>query len=241
VALGKYLESWRFFVLLMTLLAALVFEPVVFGRRQDAFLFDGLYSLVLIASVLALTRKRRNRFVVIAFGIITVLGTWCYHVVPGSWTFRAQIGYHVIGIVFLAYATGATVQFILSGRRVSLDSIFGSIAGYLLLGTAWGLVYSLLHLTSPDAFVIGEGLPLFLEDQEERLPIFIYYSFVTLTTLGYGDMSPVTPAARALSWLEAVSGQLYVATLVAGIVGVVAMNALRPGSQLTPSTDDDDK
>lgn len=88
-------------------------------------------------------------------------------------------------------------------------------------------MYSMLHLMSPESFEMGLHLPQFLSGSGARFPVFVYYSFVTLTTLGFGDITPVSPAARTLSWLEAVVGQFYIATLVAGIVSVLTAKAVR--------------
>jgi hypothetical protein len=80
-------------------------------------------------------------------------------------------------------------------------------------------MYAMLHASSPEAFQFSEATISQLNRGENSRYVFIYYSFVTLTTVGYGDVIPLSTPARTLSWLEAVTGQLYLAVLIAGLIG----------------------
>ena len=96
---------------------------------------------------------------------------------------------------------------------VNFHRIQGAVAAYLLLGLAWALAYELVSLLAAGAFSFaGSGGP-------ER-PDFVYFSFVTLTTVGYGDVTPVHPVARSLAVAEALTGQLYPAILLARLVSL---------------------
>ena len=94
-----------------------------------------------------------------------------------------------------------------------MNRVVGALCIYLLLGVLWAVLFAFVELVEPTAF-LDRG-------REVGGPIehFLYYSFVTLTTLGYGDITPVHPVARTLAYLEAVIGQLYIAVLIAGLVG----------------------
>jgi voltage-gated potassium channel len=85
---------------------------------------------------------------------------------------------------------------------------------YLLLGLSWALLYAFLNRIAPGSFSGMQHTALELQVWE-----FVYTSFVTLTTLGYGDISPMTPIARSLAYMEAIVGQFYLAVLVASLVG----------------------
>ena len=117
--------------------------------------------------------------------------------------------------LFLLASTWVAFQNLLSSDSIDLNKIFGGICIYLLFGIIWGIFYLLIHIVIPGSF---EGLPSsaigaqFLD--------LMYFSFVTLTTLGYGDLIPVRPLARTVSYLEAILGQFYVAVLVAWLVGM---------------------
>ncbi len=101
-----------------------------------------------------------------------------------------------------------------------MDSIFGAICAYLLLGMAWGSLYSVIEVMQPGSFQATGKMADALTSAEARGPVLVYYSFVTMTTVGYGDITPVSPPARTLAWLEAMTGQFYIAVLVAGLVGI---------------------
>ncbi|HID49217.1 MAG TPA: two pore domain potassium channel family protein [Chromatiales bacterium] len=91
----------------------------------------------------------------------------------------------------------------------------GSICVYLLVGISWGILFYLENRIHPGAFrglATGDGKDEFIE--------LLYYSYVTISTLGYGDITPVSPVARTLAFIEALFGQFYIAILVAGFVGL---------------------
>lgn len=103
---------------------------------------------------------------------------------------------------------------VVHGGEVNRNRLVGSICVYLLMGVSWGVLFYYLEALSPGSF---KGVPLGSPDN--TLQDFLYYSFVTLTTLGYGDISPTSPVAQTVSYLEAVAGAVYLAVLVAVLVG----------------------
>jgi len=119
----------------------------------------------------------------------------------------AIFGFLLIAIVF-------ALKQVVFGTEISFNRLVGAVCVYLLLGTIWALAYTLVDALSPGSFT---GLSL---QQEGRVwdSDWLYFSFVTMTTLGYGDISPVSATARALAYMQAVFGQFYVAILVAGLV-----------------------
>jgi hypothetical protein len=102
-----------------------------------------------------------------------------------------------------------------AGRGITADRLRGAACAYLLMGLAWALAYRLIERFIPGSFA---GLAAIEADGMET-PQMVYYSFVTLTTLGYGDITPVRPLAETLSFLEAFVGQFYLTVLVAFLVG----------------------
>ena len=110
----------------------------------------------------------------------------------------------------LAFAVGINV--FAPGHAVG-DRVFGAIVLYLLLGLIWGVVYAVLGAHSPGAFAGHAGADGTLTD-------WVYFSFVTLTTVGYGDITPVATSARSLAMLEALTGQLYPAIIIARLVSL---------------------
>ena len=116
-------------------------------------------------------------------------------------------------LAFLVLATSESFRHIATTNTMNANRIIGAICVYFLLGVIWSVMYSLLEYIVPGSF---DGLTA--EKTSDWNPDWIYYSFVTLTTLGYGDILPVTFFARALAYMEAVVGQFYIAILVAGLV-----------------------
>ena len=108
----------------------------------------------------------------------------------------------------------ASRNLILSGT-VDLNKIIGAICIYLLIGLTWAMLYLFTNLAIPDSF---HGLTSTAIG--EQFSEFLYYSFVTITTMGYGDILPIRPIARTLAYLESIVGQFYVAVLVAWLVGM---------------------
>ena len=116
-------------------------------------------------------------------------------------------------IGFLLVAIAYTLRRVVVTNDISADRLVGAVCIYLLLGVIWAFSYTLVELTNPGSFsgfVPGSDRGW---DSE-----WLYFSFVTMTTLGYGDLLPVSATARALAYLQAVFGQFYVAMLVAGLV-----------------------
>jgi len=123
-------------------------------------------------------------------------------------------------IYFLAALRKAAVQVLFTGGRVDANRIVGSLSLYLLLGLIWTLLYLALLILDPAAFTGIE-----FRNWREAFPQVAYYSFVTLTTLGYGDILPISHLARFLAYMEAIAGVFYMAIVVASLVSI-ALNDL---------------
>jgi hypothetical protein len=127
--------------------------------------------------------------------------------------FPVLVGGEILEGVFFAYTSIVIVYCLFREKKVTFEVISGAICGYFLIGLTWAFVFSVLEKFNPGSFQLLEG-------QGATISHFTYYSFVTLTTLGYGDITPLTTPARSLAVLEAITGQLYIAIMIAGLVGV---------------------
>jgi hypothetical protein len=124
---------------------------------------------------------------------------------------------------FLALLTTAIVFTVLRSEVMDTDTLIGGVCAYFILGVTWGSAYALIELMSPGSFAVSPGLAAagnWHIPTHPITPLMQYFSFVTLTTVGYGDMSPLTHMARLVSMLEALTGQLYLAVLVGRLVGL---------------------
>lgn len=123
--------------------------------------------------------------------------------------------YLILLLNFFIFTAFKTAKQVLFTGEIDGNKILGAICLYLLLGLIWAVTYTLLQLEFPSSFqVMSEQRQWFT-----LFPDFVYFSFVTITTLGFGDISPTLPVARFLVYLEAIIGQFYLAILVASLIG----------------------
>ena len=129
-----------------------------------------------------------------------------------AWQYAGILDLVLMLLFFVGAAYRCSLQVLFSGS-IDRNIIVGSVAIYLLLGLLWSILYLLALEVSPGAF---NGMVK--QDWAENFPISTYFSYVTLTTLGYGDVSPAEPVSRVLVYLEAISGTFYMAVVVASLV-----------------------
>ncbi|MBZ0255336.1 hypothetical protein K8I31_04705 [bacterium] len=123
-----------------------------------------------------------------------------------------------ISIAFMAYAVLLLLQYIITATEVTDDVLFAAASVYILLGIAWSIGFALLEYFQPGSFQISDAL---LNQYAVReWPLFAYYSFVTLTTVGYGDMTPISPLSQSMAILEALTGVFYMALIIARLVSM---------------------
>ena len=119
------------------------------------------------------------------------------------------------------------LKYLSEEEEITTNVIAGAICGYLLIGLMWANFFSVLEILQPGSFKTSENA-------NTELSYFTYYSYVTLTTLGFGDITPITSQARSLSVLEAIAGPIYLAVLVARLVGMSISQSLRKESRRAP-------
>lgn len=211
-SLQRFWESDRGLSIVLIVLAVMIFVVPV-SNLDDAFgrlLIDALFTLLMLAGVATVSKQRSA---VIAVAVVALAGLavrWLGRFTPSESTEIAIALSGVASVVTLAYVVLAQV---FRAGDVNRHRIMGAIAVYLLLGLAWGETYFALALADPAAFSVHATVG-------SRPQEWMYYSFVTLTTVGYGDITPVAPLARALATFEALTGQLYPAILLARLVAL---------------------
>jgi voltage-gated potassium channel len=129
-----------------------------------------------------------------------------------------RVAAQLLALASVGYAVVVVLQFLVRSRSADSNTIQAAICVFLLLGVFWAVLFSSIARLEPGAFTIG-GHPAMMGFGAGSAT-GIYYSFVTLTTLGYGDIIPVTTAARMAAVLEALAGQIYMVVLVARLVGL---------------------
>jgi len=186
-------------------------------------------ALLLVAAIVSLCFERHQRLFALLLGIPTVLLSVGGHALPGEASAPVLLAGHLCEVLFLLGASVLIVKSLFSARTLTFDSILGAVCGYLFLGLAWAVLYALIEGFRPGSFEISPKLVTGGEVASPLPHVLTYYSFVTLTTVGYGDISPVSPATRTLAWMEAITGQFYLAVIVAGLVSLLAAKGKREG------------
>lgn len=205
----------RYAVILTALLALLVTAPLLPDTGTGARLLGLVVFLVALAGAWTLRRLHGSAAALVILGsLVFTSPEWGLlgdrHVL--------EIARAVAMIVLLALLARVILRDVLTTSEITLDTIFGATSVYLLIGYIWAFAYSLSGSIDPTSIAVprGELLPA----SEGGIEEYFYFSFVTLTTLGYGDIQPVSPIVRTLAILEALLGQLYVVILLARLVSV---------------------
>jgi hypothetical protein len=184
------------------------------------FLLDLLVCTVLLTGLRAAAPTRRS----LTVGSILVLADLATHLasvyIPDPLEFSVHYG---VTLVILVYATRAILSTIVRNRQVTLETLKAAICVYLLVGLLWVYIFALIDPALPGSFLIRRSVDGNRYGHlvvHEAFPKLLYFSYSTLTTLGYGDILPLSAPAQTFSYLEAIVGQVYLAMLIARLVGV---------------------
>jgi len=185
--------------------------PII--RRIDSRMLGAItFSVILLVGLRSVSALSKHLWIGVGLVVPAFLLNWATVAFPESTPGLSQWAV-LVTAGFLAYVGGRLLIYVVSTEQVSRDQLAGAISIYLILGHTWSLVYVLIELRSPGSFS-GLGSP------ERVASDLMYFSFVTLTTLGFGDITPRTLEARVFAALEAVFGVIYVATLVSRLVSL---------------------
>ncbi len=205
----------RFLSLLAAILVYLAFGPVLEKTKEFKFFLDIFFSIILMAGIFAVSQKKRSTVIALSLAIPTLVAIWTREFSGGI---TIEVFSSALSIIFFSYTLIVLLSFLLKSKRVTPDVIYAALIGYLLMGLMWASIYSLIDTITPGSFSVLQGWT-----ENPRL-VHLYFSYVTLTTLGYGDISPLTAPAYSFSILEAIIGQIYLTVLVARLVGMHITN-----------------
>ncbi|MDO8434358.1 MAG: potassium channel family protein [Candidatus Binatus sp.] len=210
----------RFTVLLFAILLLLCLAPVIQGHQLEQALMTVSLAAVLMSSLYALSLTRSF----FAIGVLLVIPAFIGRIVlVFATTYTIEMISAGFSAAFLLYTVTALVSRLFTIKQVSLDMIAASICAYLMMGVGWGFIFAMIEMTHRGSFSAGL---LNLDPSGKTVSIigalhnFMYYSFVCLTTTGYGDIAPLSQGARVTSVMESVFGQLYIAILISRLVSL---------------------
>jgi len=212
----------RYRYLLASLLLLILVEPWLRGS-VGRLLLVAVFSAIMLSAVWGLHASRRSFVAGLTLALAALAGNWTSVFVeslPLVFVSRA------VTVAFLGLVIWALLGNIARQTRIQPETIYQAACVYLILGVIFALVYASASQIDPGAFnpAVAAGTAPDGADAGTKgagLAKWIYFSFITLTTVGYGDITPIAPAARSMVILEALIGQFFVAVLVARLVGLL--------------------
>lgn len=206
--LRRHRYAILFFVLLSTIALGPLLEALDFGR----FAMEALLTVSLLAAVFPMGAMSRRRVLLGIVSIALLLRWSASHLDLAPVSVAGAVLWSAVAVV----AAYGAIRYSLASVRVDAEHLYAALSAYLLIGVCWGVIYVAVARLQPGALLAGGApLPLGLGMGDA-----IYFSFVTLATLGYGDLAPATPVMRGLAVFEAIIGQLYLAIMVARLVSL---------------------
>ena len=200
--------------LLIALAVLLICAPFVEELEGGHLILSVLFSLVLLAAVFAVADRKRTLAIALVLAVPAITARWVSYFRPDL--LHPSV-FLVCALLLLAFVIWHLLHFILRAPVVTVEVLCASVAAYLMLGLTWSAAYWLVDQVTP-----GGAFSFNTERGVHSMNGFngIYFSFITLSTVGYGDITPVSRAARGLAAMEATTGMLYVAVLIARLVSL---------------------
>jgi len=209
---GAVRSPHRFLHLLAAQLGLILVYPFVADDRPMPAVAAGFVLAIFVAALWVVAGERRVRVVATLLVIPTIVANLLSAAAPDRYPILPAVAF---GTVFLGFITVVIFRGVVQSRTVTTETLYGAITAYLLLGITWAWGYVLVEQLHPGAFRCASAA-----DGRVVPPDLTFLSFITLTSVGYGDIVPVSRHARALAILEAVAGQMYLAVFVARLVGM---------------------
>jgi voltage-gated potassium channel len=206
---------WRHLALLISIILLFAVVPFAVTLRHGPLIMDIAATAILVAGTYALSERKHLFIIAVILSVISIITAVLVIVFPERWAVLLQHGSVVVLIAFFAVSI---LGYVLHSGSVTIDRIFAAVCVYMLIGFAWAFGYAFLEEMTPGSLApLHDAGPT---DYVTHILELRYFSFMTLTTVGYGDIIPRSAAARTMAVIEAVMGQIYLAVLVARLVGL---------------------
>jgi hypothetical protein len=201
----------RYLFLLISLVLLLLVTPLFEGFFELTTLLDISITIIFFASLYAIGQSRKGLRIAIGLLVPVLLAMWLTYFVHV--TYLSLVGDCCL-ILFFAFTIIIILSRLFKEEEVTLDVIYSAFVSFMLIALMWAFIFDILEGLSPGSFLVTQG-----QFEDSRIH-FVYYSFVTITTVGFGDILPVSMTARAFSIVEMVVGQIFLIVLIARLVGI---------------------
>ncbi|MEM7102071.1 MAG: ion channel [Bacteroidota bacterium] len=202
-------ETQEYLYLLISLVMLILIPPIASYFQAQEISVDILFSLVTVLGIYVTTDTAAQLKIGISLGALALLFRWLCIFLPQPGWFLV-LGQVIFAFVFLIYISFHLAKSIINSRNTTISTIYGAIAGFLLLGLISAQIFMMLELFIPGSLVFNEG---------KSAIDYIYFSYVILTGIGFGDIVPVEAVAKSFSVLIGISGQIYLTVLIAILIG----------------------
>lgn len=216
-----FIADWRFSLLLIALICNILFAPLIadldLGPSTGSISIEIAFTFLLIILVFVVGHNKNLILLYTTIAFSALIFSWINILNPSAFL---SILSHLFSFTALTLAITLVIKESLLSEEVTMDTIAGSLCAYLLLGFAFASIYALIDIVAPSSFISSipgkEGLIDLASSDLDR----IYFSFVTLLTVGYGDIVPASPPAKLTTIIEGFIGQVYLVVLIARLVGM---------------------
>ena len=207
---GKY----HLLYLLILLVALIIVFPVLKGSQTQAVILNSTFTFILTAILYGIREKRRIIYIGMIIGVPWLAIVWINLRLDSD---ALRIASALLMTVLFSYTIRILIKHIVEAKEISAELLSAAGCIYMLVGFAWSGIYITMELIKPESFlqVTADGYR-----QVEHSYDLVYFSFITLTTLGYGDLTPQTSLARSFAILEAIGGVLFMGILIGTLVGI---------------------
>jgi hypothetical protein len=206
-------RDFKMFNFMCSLLILLILSAVLEGYKYSYLVLNTLSTIVIIAGAYAASANKRSVIILLVLSLPWFLS---------EWFFMKSTNTLFISFFFFLYVTLILFDMLIKSKDITPNTLYGAVCVYLMLGLLWASIYGLINELIPGSIFTGNLIGGQLTTNE-----VIYYSYTTLTTLGYGDISSMAPVGRILSVLEAIIGQLFIAFMVARLIAIYTSHSIK--------------
>jgi voltage-gated potassium channel len=201
-------------ILLICLFISVFLYPILFAHYR--LILKIIFTAIILSGIFSLEFRKRTRNILIASGTVTILLTWLSHFIIND---LLRITGYLSFFCFNLFIVVFMIRHIARSKNVTLTILINSINAYLLIGVLGAVLPVMEDILRKFVFHLDTGGINFAGSGAQGFHDYLYFSFVTMTTLGYGDVTPVSSFAKSTTIIIAVAGQLYLTMLVAMLVG----------------------